>query len=102
MRFGILALQVVSGHMRVDLRGGEALVPKQFTYGLQVRTSIQKVRGETVTQDMRRALAAIADRPKEVVDDGIHTSTRKSTAAVVQKNSFSILDGKTIVKNFSV
>src|SRR5579872_7370253 len=47
-------LQPRPRNMRVDLRCGDVGVPKHHLYGPQVRAVFQQMRGERVTQHMRR------------------------------------------------
>ncbi len=50
VRLPIDLFEALDAGVRVDLRGADAGVTEQFLYGAQVRTAINQVRGETMTQ----------------------------------------------------
>ena len=68
----IFFFQLFKRGVRVDLRGGEALVAQQAAYGLDVGAVIEHGGGEGVAQDMGRALLHGGDERELIVDYFAH------------------------------
>src|SRR5262249_22767122 len=73
--------QVLSVDRGVDLRGRQRGVTEQFLDGAQIAAARQQVRGERMTQRMRRRAVGQRKRAAQPLHGELHDSRRQRTAA---------------------
>ena len=61
-------LEPSHGHVRVDLRGGQAGVSEQLLHGAQVRPIVQHVGGKGMTELVRRKILGKTGHPQILLE----------------------------------
>lgn len=83
----IAFLEPLRRDVRIDLRGAEACVPKQFLHGAQVRSPVKKVGGCGVAKSVWPRRSGAGDIGQEVRDQLIHDTGADAFSAGSEKNS---------------
>src|SRR5262249_67791 len=87
MKFAVHFAQAVSGHVRVNLRWGNARVSEEVVEEGEVRGMIEQVGGEAVPQHVRRDISLDARQTDAAFDAQPKRDRGEGRAAFCQKHS---------------
>ena len=88
MRLVVDAHKMIKGDVRVALGGGKAGMAEQFLHGAHIRAVLQHVRGEGVTQGVRRQMLRQSGAFADLVENPRRLPPVEPLASVAHEKGF--------------